>query len=298
MNHETEPAPPLPEWLTREYPFERRMVVANGDRIHLVDQGAGRPVLMVHGNPTWSYLWRKVMPPVLAAGHRVVAPDLLGLGLSDKPRRIADHTLERHAAVMCSLVEALDLRELTIVGQDWGGPMATIVAARMPERVRAVVYGNTAVLAPKKRLKATAFHRFSHMPVVSDVAFRGFNFPVPILHKTQGDPASIGPEERRAYAYPLARWRDRAAPLAMARMVPNGPDHPSIPILSECEAWVRRFEGPAELVWGLKDPILGRSLKRMREALPHARVTETEAGHFLQEEVPELLAEAILRVSD
>lgn len=293
-----ETAPPIPEWIREAYPFKRRMAVIDGVRMHFVDDGDGPTVLMVHGNPTWSFLWRKVIERLLPKGFRCVAPDLVGLGLSDKPRSVRAHTLDMHVETVRKLVQALDLRDVTIVGQDWGGPIVTGMAAREPERVRAMVFANTQVLAPKKRIKATAFHRFSHMPVVSTLAFRGLNFPVPIMHRVQGDPASIGRDERRAYAWPLQGWKNRAAPLAMARMVPNSLDHPSVPLLRECGEFVEGFQGPAALVWGLKDPILGRSLKRLREALPQAAVTETQAGHFLQEEVPDELAAAIDRMTE
>lgn len=132
---------------------------------------------------------------------------------------------------------------------------------------------------------------------MSDVAFRLFNFPVPVLGLTQADPASLSGEVARAYAWPLRHVRDRAAPLALARMVPNHPEHPTLAELTEGEAWLRAFPGPVELVWGTKDPILGRALKRHREALPHAPVTELPAGHFLQEEQPEAIAAAIRRVA-
>ncbi len=293
-----EEAPPVPEWMAEDYAFTRRVAVVDGRRMHFVDEGDGPTVLMVHGNPTWSFLWRKVIARLLPKGYRCVAPDLIGLGLSDKPRAVGAHTLEMHVEALRKLVEALDIRDATIAGQDWGGPIVTGVAAREPGRVRGVVYANTQVLAPRKRIKATAFHRFSHMPIVSTIAFRGLNFPVPMMHRVQGNPASIGRRERRAYAWPLRRWRNRAAPLAMARMVPNRPDHPSVPILHECGEFVQQFEGPAALVWGAKDPILGRSLKRLREALPRASVTETQAGHFLQEEVPDELAVAIAQVAE
>jgi haloalkane dehalogenase len=252
---------------------------------------------MLHGNPTWSFLWRKVIARVAPNGVRVIAPDLLGLGLSDKPRDFAAHTLDNHVSTMLRLVEALDLDDITIAGQDWGGPIAAGVAARAPHRVRGAVFGNTAVLRPKSPIRTTWFHRLSHVPVVSNVVFRGFNFPIPILPRVQGDPKSIGRFERRAYGYPLRRFRDRIAPLALARMVPNLPDHPSLRVLDETEGWARAFRGPVALVWGLRDPILGRALHRMRQTFPHARVTETQAGHFLQEEVPDELAAAILDVT-
>jgi len=292
-----EGAPPIPDWIAADYPFRRRIAKMDGRRIHFVDDGDGPIVVLMHGNPTWSYLWRKVIDRLLPGGFRCIAPDLLGLGLSDKPTQVKAHSLDMHIDVMRRLFDALEMSEVTIVGQDWGGPIVTGAAARSNVKVRAVVYANTQVLAPDKRIKATAFHRFSHAPVVSTLAFRGFNFPVPILHRIQGDPSTIGPAEKRAYAWPLKGWSNRAAPLAMARMVPNSLDHPSIEPLRECDRFVRDFHGKAALVWGMKDPILGRSWKRLQEALPQAAITKSSAGHFLQEEVPDELAAAIRSVS-
>jgi haloalkane dehalogenase len=116
---------------------------------------------------------------------------------------------------------------------------------------------------------------------------------LPFLDRVQGDRRSIGPVEKRAYRYPLRAFHDRVAPLALARMVPQSLDHPSVPALREVEAWAAAFQGPVRLVWGKKDPILGRGLIAMRRLFRAAPVVETEAGHFLQEEVPDALAAAI-----
>jgi len=291
------PPPPLPAFIERQFQVTRRCYSLEhgadaGRVLHFVDQGEEeeQPVLFVHGNPAWSFLWRKVIEEL--GSFRCVAPDLLGLGLSDRLPSLEDHTLARHGDAIAELVEALDLRNLILVGQDWGGPIATAVGARLPDRIAGVVLGNTSVLVPK-RPRGTAFHRFARMPVVSDLVFRALSFPQRMLHRIQGDPSSIQGDVARAYRWPLRRFRDRVAPLALARMVPSSIDHPSIPELQRAQDWLLAFQGPTALVWGLKDPILGRALKRHREALPQATVTETQAGHFLQEEVPKELARAV-----
>jgi haloalkane dehalogenase len=150
---------------------------------------------------------------------------------------------------------------------------------------------------PKRPIQTTWFHRFSHWPVIAPLAFYLTGFPIPILHRVQGDPKSIGPLEKRAYWYPFRKLADRAGPMALARMVPNSDDHPSLPILESIDHWARGFRGPVSLVWGRKDPILGRALYRLRDVLPQANVIETDAGHFLQEEVPHHLAQEIVRVA-
>ncbi|WNG61771.1 alpha/beta fold hydrolase [Archangium gephyra] len=287
----------LPTFITRLFPYRARLAPTVFGRMHYVDEGEGRPVLLLHGNPTWSFLYRKVMAGLAGGPYRVVAPDLIGLGLSDKPRELSAHTLRRHGESVLELVQGLELKDVVLVVQDWGGPIGAWMAARAAGRVTGLVVMNTALLKPE-RFRTTAFHRFSHMPVVSDVAFRLFNFPLPVLGRTQGDPSSLSGDVARAYAWPLRKVVDRAAPLALARMVPNGPEHPTVAELTEGDAWARSFQGPVELVWGVKDPILGRALRRHREVFPRARVTETPAGHFLQEEVPEEIVAAIRRVAD
>jgi haloalkane dehalogenase len=289
--------PPLPDFLARQLPFHRTIHTVRegpdaGRLLHYIDQGdrAARPVLMLHGNPTWSYLWRKVI--ALLPGCRCVAPDLLGLGLSDRLPKIEDHTVDRHGRAISDLVAALDLRDVILVGQDWGGPIAMQVGLRHPDRIAGVVLANTAVTVPSYP-KGTWFHKLSRVPVVSDLLFRGLGFPQLALWVVQGDRKSIRGDVARAYRWPLRTWNDRVTPLALARMVPNGPEHPSMEALRKGEAWIRSFQGPIALVWGMRDPILGRSLRHLESAFPNALVTRTEAGHFLQEEVPEALAAAI-----
>ncbi len=295
----TEPAPGLPGWIEKQLPAGiRRYVVPVGDkRLHVMESGSGFPVLMLHGNPTWSFLYRKIMDRLAGVPFRCIAPDLVGLGFSTKTGADA-HTLPNHAGWIGKLIDALELDQLIFVGQDWGGPIGVRALADRPEKLVGLVLMNTAVIPPRQDFKPTTFHRFSNMPIISDLVFRGFGFPLNILHKVQGDPDSIRGDVARAYRYPLKRFRDNAAPLALARMVPNSVDHPSVAELAECRNFMSGFNGPAEFVWGKKDPILGRALKRMRSVLPDAPVTETEAGHFLQEEVPDEIAAAIRRVAE
>lgn len=286
--------PPLPDFIESRLPFRRRSWEIPkgpdaGRLIHFIDHGPSnaKPVLMLHGNPTWSFLWRKVIAEL--PEFRCVAPDLLGLGFSSHLPRIEDHTPTRHADAIAALVEALDLRDFVLAGQDWGGPIAVCAAARVPDRISAVVLGNTAVLV-RERFRRTTFHRFSHLPIISNLVFRGLGFPQNILHRVQGDPSSIRGEVAKAYRDLLRGWNRRVAPLALARMVPDSADHWSVPELRRGDEWIRDFDGPISLVWGMNDPILGRAINRHERELEPDRVTRTEAGHFLQEEVPEVIA--------
>ncbi|MCA9710220.1 MAG: alpha/beta fold hydrolase [Myxococcales bacterium] len=291
-------APALPRWLAAALPLHRGAYVLEagpdaGRHVAFIDEGPrdAPAVVMLHGNPTWSFLWRKVVAAL--PRRRCVAPDLLGLGLSSVLPRLADHTIDRHADALVELLDALALPRYVLVGQDWGGPMAAAIGRRRPDAVAGVVLANTSVLAPE-RPRGTAFHRFARTPVLSDLAFRGLGLPQAALWLAQGSKRSLlhGPAAR-AYRWPLRRHRDRIAPLALARMVPDGPDHPSMAPLRAGQAWLEGFGGPMALVWGTRDPILGRALARHERAFPRAPVTTTTAGHFLQEEVPQAIATAI-----
>ena len=283
-----------PAFLQRLFPLPARSLSLPEGELAYVEEGEGRPVLLLHGNPTWSFLYRKVIAALGGAGVRLIAPDLLGFGRSTKiPARA--HSLALHAGTIRALIERLDLRGVVLVVQDWGGPIGTLAASEVPDRIAALLLMNTSVIAPD-RFRASRFHRFARLPVVSELAFYA-GFPIPTLGRVQADPKSISGEVQKAYAWPFRRLSTRGAPLALARMVPDSPGHPSMPGLRRCDAFVRGFGGPIELVWGTRDPILGRALKKHRELLPAARLTELPAGHFLQEEAPVPIAEAIRRLA-
>ena len=286
------PAPPLPDWLEAMVPFDRYLVDVGEHRIHVMEVGEGPTVLCVHGNPTWGFLYRKVAR-ALDGGVRVVMPDLVGLGFSDHPRDPSIHTLENHIGWMGSVVDALDLDDVTLVVQDWGGPIGVGAFAGRADRLAGLVVLNTVLSEPKPGFKATAFHRFSRLPVVSELAFRVVGFPQVRLSAAQGDKRSISGAVARAYRYPLRNRRTNQAPLALARMVPDTFEHPSIPSLRRVGEFVRSYDGPAAIVWGDRDPVLGRARNHIASLLPQAPVTRTQAGHFLQEEVPEEIVAAV-----
>jgi haloalkane dehalogenase len=275
-------------------PFRRYLVEAGGHRHHVMEVGEGRPVLCVHGNPSWGFLYRKVALALTGHPVRVIMPDLIGLGFSDRPTEV--HTLDNHIAWFGELIDALDLHDVILVVQDWGGAIGVGAMVTRAERLSGLVVLNTALSEPKPDFKSTAFHRFGRLPIVSDLAYRLLGFPQVSLGLAQGDRSSIRGEVARAYRYPLRDRRHNQAPLALTRMVPDSMDHPSIAVLRHVGEFVRSYEGPAEIVWGDRDPVLGRARNHIARMLPRAKVTRTEGGHFLQEEVPAEIAGAILRV--
>ena len=293
----------LPSWIEARLPpgARHRMVSTDAERMHVVEWGPvdGHAVVLVHGNPTWSFLWRDVVRAIRARpggdALRLIAPDLVGLGLSSKPA-MAAHTLDHHGAWLGAAIDELAPGPFVLVGQDWGGPIGLRAAVDRSARLRGIVLGNTAVGPPAPDFKPTLFHRLAQLPIVSDLVFRRLGFPLGLLHLSQGDRSTIRGEVARAYRWPLRRAADRAAPLALARMVPDSQHHPSVPALARCEQLFRDAKVPVALVWGTKDPILGRVIGHVARLRPDASVVRTAAGHFLQEEVPEPLAEAVLEV--
>jgi haloalkane dehalogenase len=289
-------------------PFQRSCIEIEGHRLHWMEAGQGRPVLLLHGNPTWSFLWRKVAAALEGEPLRLVMPDLLGLGLSDKPRDSSFHQLRTHARVVGEFIDALGLAELIFVGQDWGGPIGLLALAYRPERASGLVLLNTIADPPRADARPTAFHRLARWPVVSEIVFRLLGYPLNVLATAQGDPSSIRGDVARAYRWPLRHIVDRVAPLALARVAAEGfgarqwivPDFPgpsTIDGLRKCQTFLQAFSGPSAIVWGERDPILGRKLRRLERLLPQAAVTRTQAGHFLQEEVPEVIAGAVRDVA-
>jgi haloalkane dehalogenase len=281
--------------------MRRRMVdVGDGLHVHVAEWGEpdARPVLMMHGNPSWGFLYRKVVADLLASGARLrlVVPDLVGLGLSDKPRDASRHTLENHGRWLGALIDALDLRDLVFVGQDWGGPIGLLALAPRLSRVSGMVILNTVPGPPREGFRATAFHRFARMPVVSELVFR-LGFPQNTMALAQGDKTSILGRAALGYWWPLRHVRDRVAPLALARMVPDSMHHASIAPLRACQDAITSFRGPIAIVWGDRDPVLGSVIRHIERLLPQATVKRTNGGHFLQEEVPREIADAIRDVA-
>ena len=149
------PAPDLPDWIAKEVPFTRyRLAVGDGLQMHVMETGRGRPVLMVHGNPTWGFLYRKVAMCLQGQGLRLIMPDLIGFGFSDKPRDFSAHTVRNHSKWLGSLIDQLDLHEVTLVCQDWGGVIGVHPFATRQDRLGAMVVLNTGPRCAPARLQA------------------------------------------------------------------------------------------------------------------------------------------------
>lgn len=289
---------PLPDYAAAALPEDYKsylIEVEPGIKIHVLEAGTGTPVYLQHGNPTNGLLYRKVWQELPTDRMRLIMPTMVGLGFSTKVPA-SQHTLENHIRWMNAALRQLDLGGVVYVGQDWGGAVGLGALMRSPELLKGMVILNTGWTAPKEKFELSRPHAIAATPIVGELLLENVVSIFDRLHETQGDPTSIPPEVAALYKRPVIESGNKKGPLALMRMVPTGPDHPTSPLMGEVEAYAKTLKVPTEIVWGMRDPILARILPVMTEMYPEARVTETEAGHFLQEEVPVEIAEAIERV--
>ena len=267
-------------------------------KIHVLEVGQGYPIYLQHGNPTNGMLYRKVAAMLPLDRVRVIMPSMVGLGYSTKiPAN--QHTLANHMRWMNEVLTTLGFTETVYVGQDWGGPVGMGALSLSPGILKGAVLMNTGVRAPRAAMDLSRAHALVKTPLVGEFVVEAMSsFFFKSLAGVQGDPATMPPEVMDLYRRPLEDSGNGKATLALMRMVADGPDHASSPALREIERYVQGLDIPSELVWGMNDPILARGLPVMQRMFPAAQVTETQAGHFLQEEVPDVIAAAVMRVVD
>lgn len=291
---------PLPDYAAAFVSDEYKsylVEVEPGIKIHVLEVGSGYPLLLQHGNPTSGFLYRKVVEELPTERVRVIMPTLAGLGFSSKIP--ADqHTLDNHIRWINEVLVQLKLDELVYAGQDWGGPVGMGALAQSPELLRGMVAMNTLFRAPTEDVNLSIPHMLVKNPILGEFLIEVMVSVFDRLPAMQGDPSSIPPEVAQLYSKPVLDAGNEKAVLAMMRMVPDGPDHPTTPAMRTIEEYVLGLDIPVELVWGLNDPIIGKGLPNMTQTFPNAPVTETQAGHFLQEEVPTEIAAALMRVVD
>mmetsp|Transcript_11675 Transcript_11675/g.41701 ORF Transcript_11675/g.41701 Transcript_11675/m.41701 type:complete len:347 (+) Transcript_11675:41-1081(+) len=281
----------LPDFPFQPHYFQSR---SHGDiRIHYLDEGpktARETILLMHGEPSWCFLYRHMIPPLVAAGLRVVAPDLVGFGRSDKPARRADYSYERHVSWMSELVVAIGLDNCTLFAQDWGGLIGLRVVSRYPERFLRIAIGNTALPTGNQGF-AEAFKIWAG--VVSQ------KFPHWGLLVDASVVRTLSPAEQDAYEAPFPSEAFKAASREFPRLVPQYPDHASVE--ENMGAWRRVFERwqkPFLTLFSDSDPVTKNGEKIWQRRVPGAKgqahhIVE-KAGHFLQEDKPLELAERIL----
>lgn len=261
-------------------------------RIAYVDQGptTAAPVLLLHGEPSWSYLYRHMIPPLVAAGHRVVAPDLIGFGRSDKPVEQSDYTYERHVAWMQQWLDAVALRDITLVCQDWGGLIGLRLLAAHPERFARVVVANT-FLPTGDRDPGDAFRRWQRFSQEVEVFDCGFIV-------STGCTSNLPDDVVAAYNAPFPDDRACAGARRFPMLVPTTPDDPSAEPNRVAWQTLESFDRPFLTAFSDEDPVTAGADKPFRERVPGAadqpHTVIEGGGHFLQEDRgPELAAVVI-----
>jgi haloalkane dehalogenase len=273
---------PVPQ---RYFPVEHRFLDLDGARIHYVDEGSGEPLLLLHGNPSWSFLYRKMIP-ALRDQFRCVALDYPGYGMSDAPPHYG-FTPPEHSAMLERFVERLELSDLTIMVQDWGGPVGLGFAGRRPDLVRGFIIGNTFAWPLNGIPRVELFSWIMGGPVGMALTQR-FNL-VPRFFLSRGLEQRAEPEVLALY---LAPWQDAARRQA-AVIAPRQLTQASA-FLEQVEAGLSKLaELPALIVWGTKDFAFGdRERRRFERSFPnHETVLFPDASHFLQEDVGERIAQ-------
>jgi haloalkane dehalogenase len=281
----------------KDYPFAPHYTVISDEdgtalRIHHVDEGEGAPILLLHGEPSWSYLYRHFVAPLVAQGHRVVAPDLIGFGRSDKPAAPEDYSYERHVAWMSAWLKALDLHNITLFCQDWGGLIGLRLVAAFAERFARVIVANTGL--PVGKPLGPGFQAWlEYSQSVPE-------FPVAEVVQ-MGTTRALTEEELTAYRAPFVDETYKVGARRFPLLVPVTPEHPSVgPNLKAWEA-LERFDRPFVTAFSDQDPVTRGGEKvfveRVAGAKGQAHTTIAGAGHFLQEDAPEQLVALIGKVA-
>ena len=276
------------------FPFESRFVDAHGVRLHYVDEGPPEapPLLFVHGNPTWSYLWRRPIAELASKGHRCIAFDHMGFGRSDKPAQLSAYSLQRHVDNALALTEALDLSEITLVAHDWGGPIGLGALLQRPDRLSRLVLMNTWAWELPSFLPP--FLREFRTEGLGEILALGGNLFVESIpggmHRRDTDAVMM-----EAYRAPFPDYWSRAGTLAFQREIPLTERDRSAPLMASIHERLPEVSVPVLLVWGMRDPVFQPVfLDQWRELFPDAEIVElADASHFLVEDSPDAVTDAI-----
>ena len=278
------------------YPFESHYVTVNGHRYHYLDEGEGPVVLMVHGNPTWSFFFRDLVL-ALRDRYRVIVPDHIGHGLSDKPQ-LGEYSfhLAQRSDDLRSLIEQLDLKDISLIAHDWGGAIAMGTAVDIPERFKRFVLMNTAAFRSEHIPWKINLAR---IPFFGRFAVQGLNLFVraatrlTVVHRER-----MTPEVLAGYFAPYDNWANRLSVIQFVLDIPITPEHPTYATLEKIERGLPQFASlPVCFIWGMQDWCFDeRFLNRFIEIYPEAEVHRLEdAGHYLLEDAQERIVPILER---
>lgn len=293
--------PTKPEWLKPLYPWEQHAITVNGRTMAYIDEGdpKARPVLLLHGNPTWGFLYRDFIGPLTQAGYRAIAPDWVGAGYSDHPRVDAALTMAHHIADLVSLIDQLELRGFVIVGQDWGGPQGVGAALQRLDRLGALVLMNTWLFTGY----VGKFHSSPrpwttwHAPLIGQFFMKRYK----VL--SHGGPSittrrGMTETEVRAYHHVFDEPDSDHVVLTWPRTIPTREGDRGWDDMLAVERWLSELAGiPTLLLWAPEDDVFPiEYANRLKELLPHAEgpITFDRAAHFLQDDRGSDLARAIV----
>jgi haloalkane dehalogenase len=270
------------------YDFKPHWYDADGLRLHYLDEGARDPVVCFHGEPTWAYLYRKMLPPLTSAGLRVVVPDYAGFGRSDKPTDRRWYSYDRHVEYTAALLGALDLRDATVVVQDWGGPIGLRWAVENAERVARLVILNTGLFTGRVSKGFMAWR---------DFAERNPDLPVGFVLQS-GTATELADEVFAAYEAPFPTPESKAGAAHFPLLVPTSDDQPGATEMRAVTDELSRWDKPALVAFSDEDPVFPypRAGERFTTLIPSAgeQVRIEGAAHFLQEDRGERIAELVL----
>ncbi len=286
------------------WPYQPCWFDSEDGQMHYVDEGprAGRPIVMVHGNPTWGYLYRRFIAAVTQAGYRAIVLDHLGFGRSDKPNDPNLYRIERHGKRCESLLESLDLQEATVLVQDWGGPIGLTWAARHPERIRSLAILNTFAHRPPAKVALPLPLQLFRLPIIGEVMVKGlhafvrvFLFKAGVVH-----PQRLGDREKAAYLAPHPTWASRTSVLVFPREIPSGPDGPVSDFVAQVHHQLIAGNAykPVFIAWPMKDIAFGPEILNnlWLQDFPDAEVMRIEeAGHYIQEDAHEQVIPRLLQ---
>ena len=273
----------LPPDIRFEYPYaSNNLTLPNGTKMHFVDEGTGPVVLMLHGNPTWSFYYRDLIRQLSASGYRCIAPDHIGCGLSDKPKDY-NYTLAQRIEDIESLIDHLGIRQFSLILHDWGGAIGCGVAGRKPDAIEKLVLLNTGAFLTKRiPLRIAAIK----LPYLGEAIIRGLNgFARPATNMAAKIP--LNPTVKRGMLWPYRCWADRVAIWNFVKDIPLHKRHPSYDTLTEVQAGLAKLvDKPVQLIWGAKDFCFNLHFhSRFQTYFPKAKsVVYPKFGHYILED--------------
>jgi pimeloyl-ACP methyl ester carboxylesterase len=281
----------IPQWLAPKYPWAQKSVSVNGRRMAYIDEGNpnGRPVLLLHGNPTWSFLYRDFIDPLVRAGYRPIAPDWIGSGYSEKPSLDSAYSLAHHIADLVALIDSLDLSGFVIVGQDWGGPQGVGAALQRLDRLAAVILMNTWLFTEH----CGPFHSSPlpwttwHAPLVGPVFMKRFKM-LSYRGVTLVSKRGLAADEARAYRHIYDQPQSETVTLTWPRTIPmHEGDRGTADMVMIERRLPELADIPVQLLWAPEDGVFPPAYaERLKSLLPHAEGPSNfvDAAHFLQDD--------------